>query len=152
MRIVDVEAKHERLGQADHADQSQRRGDADAGHRPEVGDDFRDPAIPQVPPHVTGAGLAVQSFQDRPQRIDEIEQGRRLMPYFMHQGRGDAGADHALTRHPYDGNGILAAARQPRAGTPDGGADVTIEIANHRRRLVIGGQLQRVGGDHVETA
>ena len=91
-------------------------------------------------------------FQNRPQRIDEIEQSRSLVPDFMHQRRRDAGADHALARHPYDGDRILAAAGQARARAPDRGADVTIEIANDRRRLVIARQLQRIGGDDIEAA
>ena len=49
------------------------------------------------------------------------------------------------------GDRILAAARHARARAPDGGADIAIEIADDRRRLVVAGQRQRVGGDHVET-
>ena len=49
MRIVDVEAEHERARQADDAHEPQRRDDADARHRPEIGDDLGNPALPQLP-------------------------------------------------------------------------------------------------------
>ena len=82
---------------------------------------------------------------------DQVQQRRRLVPDLVHQRRRDAGADHALARDADDGDRVLAAAWHARARAPDRGADVAVEVADDRRRLVVAGQRQRVGGDHVEA-
>ena len=60
--------------QADDADQAQRRGDADPRHRPEIGDDLGDPALPHRPEVAVGIAVALPALQRGAQRRHEIEQ------------------------------------------------------------------------------
>ena len=49
MGIVEIDAEDEGTRQADDADQAECRDDADPRDRPEIGDDFGDPALPYRP-------------------------------------------------------------------------------------------------------
>src|ERR1044072_4420955 len=134
VRIVDIEPEYEDARQADHAHEAHGGGDADAADRPEIGDDFRDPALPQLPGDRVLAAAAMHAVQHRAQRIDQIEQRRDLMADLVHERRRDAAADHALARHAHDRNRILAAAGHARARAPDRGADGAGGGAGDRRR------------------
>ena len=73
------------------------------------------------------------------------------MTHFVDQRRCDAAADHPLARDANDGDRILAAAWQAGPRAPDRGADTAIQIADHRRGLVVFRQRQGVRRDDVET-
>jgi hypothetical protein len=83
MRVVEIETEDKGSGQADDAHQAQRRTDTDTRDRPEIGDDFVDPALPDRPHATVTSAARLQPVQDRAQRRDEIEQRRRLVPYLV---------------------------------------------------------------------
>ena len=66
------------------------------------------------------------------------------MAHFVDQGGCDAAADHPLARNPDHRDWILAASWEPSPRSPDRRAHATIEVADHRRGLVIPRQGQGV--------
>ena len=101
---------------AEHADQAKRRADPELSDRPQVGDDLRDPALPQPPRlPLAGGGAAAALVQLDPQRGHEIKQRGRLVPDFVHQRGPDAMTDHPLAWDANDRHRVLAAPRKPRS-------------------------------------
>jgi len=74
------------------------------------------------------------------------------VPDLVNQRRGDAVPDHAFPGNPNDRDRVIAAARQPGAGAPNRRADAPIQIADHRRRLIVATrEIERVGGRHIQA-
>ncbi len=146
MRIASIEPEDKGAGQ------SHGRCDANARHRPEIGQDLGDPSLPQLPCGRFLGIVARHPAQFRPQRFDQSEQRRCLMSHLMKERGCDAASDHALARHLDDGHRIGASARQAGAGAPNGGARSAIEIADDGRSLEKPfPQSEGVGGSYIQA-
>src|SRR6516165_1071163 len=93
MRVIERGAENKGARQADDADQAQCRADAKPRHCPEIGNDLGDPPLPQLPGEAALAGAALQAFQHRAQRVNEIEQGGGLMADLVKQRGSDSCAN-----------------------------------------------------------
>src|SRR5262245_25930938 len=150
--IAEIDAEHEGARQADDADQAERRGDAHARHRPEVGDDLGDPTLPHRPQIAVGSVVPLPRLQHGSQRRHEIEQRGALVPHFVDERGGDPAPHHPLARHLDDGGRIAAAARQPRARAPDRRPGSAFEVAEDGREFIEPArQGERISGNDVET-
>ena len=150
MRIVEIESEDEWPRQAHNADEPKRRCHAHPGDGPEIGDDFGNPPLPQTP-RQGFAVIELLGSKNRLQRGNQSEKSRSLMAHFVDQGGCDAAADHPLARNADHRDWILAASWQPSPRSPDRRADATIEVADHRRGLVVLRQRQGVRRYDVKT-
>ncbi len=73
------------------------------------------------------------------------------MTDFVNERRGDAAADHPLSRHADHGDRVVAAAWKACSRAPDSGAVPAVDVADDRWRVVVVRQLQRVGGKQIQT-
>ena len=152
MGIVEIGAEDKRARQADDSDQTERRGDADPRHRPEISHDFGNPALPYRPEVAIGIAVALQTLQHSSQRRHKIEKRGRLVSCFMDERGCDAAPHHALAGHFDDRGGIASAARESRAGAPDRRSGSTLEVADDGGQFIEPTrQGERICGNDVQT-
>src|SRR5262249_42297593 len=104
-----------------------------------------------LPRNRFASSVPLESAQDRANGFDQIKQCRSLMADLVHQRRTDPAADHPLARYANDCDRVFAPARQSRSRPPDCRAVAAIEIADHRRWVVITArERERIGRDRIE--
>ena len=90
VRVGAARPEHEPPGQADHADQAQRRADPQPGHRPAVRDDLGDPALPDAHAPAPAADAAAGAPAAPGAATHQAQQRRALMADLVHERRRDA--------------------------------------------------------------
>jgi hypothetical protein len=94
------------------AHQPERRAYADPADRPDVGDDFGHPPVPETPGRPQLRPLA-DVPQPVAQGLHEVQKRRTLVPDLVNERGRDAVADDPLARDPDQRDRIVAPARQP---------------------------------------
>src|SRR5258706_2616059 len=152
MRVVRIDLHDKHSGEADYAHQSKRRTDANSCDGPEIGHDFGNPSFPELPGDTVLIRRGLETPQNGPQRIHQIQECRGLMTDLVNEGGSDSAAHHPFAGDSNDGGRILATARKPRSGSADRGTVAAIQVANDwGRSVVTSGNRDCVCGCNIKS-